>query len=96
MQINLVSSLTPDDELRFAAASIEVLGTMLELLPVAYSIRIQTASGKLLDRTHSPLPAAGVPAVLASCEPQPSARLGAAERPASPALCSPLDMAPHS
>jgi len=54
MEISLVSSLTPEDEARFAAALVGALGSMLDLLPIAYSIRIETVSGKQYDRTHSP------------------------------------------
>jgi hypothetical protein len=54
MEISLVSSLTPEDEARFAAALIGALGSMLDLLPIAYSIRVETVSGKQYDRTHSP------------------------------------------
>ncbi len=54
MEISLISSLTPEDERRLAAALMASMGTMLDLLPIAYSIRIKTTSGKILDRTHVP------------------------------------------
>lgn len=54
MQISIVSSLTPEDERRCAAAFFRTICTLLDLLPVAYSVRVTTASGKALTRTHSP------------------------------------------
>jgi hypothetical protein len=53
-QITFVSSLTPEDESRLAAALLDAMGGLLDLLPIAYSIRIETAAGKRLDRTRSP------------------------------------------
>ncbi len=54
MQISIVSSLTPEDERRCAAAFFRTICTLLDLLPVAYSVRVTTASGKALTRTHAP------------------------------------------
>lgn len=54
MQMSIVSSLTPEDERRCAAAFFKTICTVLDLLPVAYSVRVTTASGKPLTRTHSP------------------------------------------
>jgi len=53
MEITVVSSLTPADERRVAGTLTRVLATMLDLLPVAYSIRIKTTSGKIFTRSHS-------------------------------------------
>ncbi len=55
MEITFISSLTPQDERRLAAALMATMGNMLDLLPIAYSIRIRTASGKVLNRTHAPV-----------------------------------------
>ena len=54
MEITFISSLTPDDERRLAAAFLRSMGSMLDFLPIAYSIRIRTTSGKTFTRTHSP------------------------------------------
>ncbi len=54
MEITFISSLDPEDERRLASALMSTVGSMLDLLPIAYSIRIRTASGKILNRTHSP------------------------------------------
>jgi hypothetical protein len=54
MEISVVSSLTPEDESKLAAALMSALGGVLDLLPIAYSIRVETVSGKSYDRIHSP------------------------------------------
>jgi hypothetical protein len=53
-QITFVSSLTPEDEDRSAVALLDAVGGLLDLMPIAYSIRVETSSGKWLDRTHAP------------------------------------------
>ena len=68
MDIRLVSSLTDDDEDRFAAI---VLAAILELLnqqAIAYSLRIETAGGNVFQHNQSTSePAAAVlPARLAT------------------------------
>lgn len=37
-----------------AAALLDAVGSLLDLLPIAYSVRVETAAGKRLDRTRSP------------------------------------------
>ncbi len=59
MQISIVSSLTPEDERRCATVFFKTICSLLDLLPVAYSIHVTTASGRALTRTHSPSEAAG-------------------------------------
>ncbi len=54
MELTFVSSMTPDDERRLAAAFLRSIGTMLDFLPIAYTIRIETAAGTVLTRTHAP------------------------------------------
>jgi hypothetical protein len=54
MEIRFVSSLTPEDENRFAGAFAKAIGSLLDLLPITYSLRIETSSGKTFERTHSP------------------------------------------
>jgi hypothetical protein len=53
MEIDLVSSLTPDDESRLAAKVLAAIGGVLDGLPVSYSIRIETANGDALHRSHN-------------------------------------------
>ncbi len=54
MQIAFVSSLTPEDEARFAGSFMNAIAGILDVLPIAYSIHITTATGVELDRTHMP------------------------------------------
>lgn len=49
MHIRLVSSLTAADEDPVATRVIETLAELLAALPIAYSLRIETASGKVLQ-----------------------------------------------
>ncbi|HTV03475.1 MAG TPA: hypothetical protein VMF13_23185 [Luteitalea sp.] len=53
MDIHFISSLTPDDEDRLAPALLQALTTMLELVPIAYTVRIQTASSRQYQRTRT-------------------------------------------
>jgi hypothetical protein len=55
MDIHFISSLTPDDEDRLAPALLEALKPMLGLLPIAYTIRIRTASNAVYQHTRTEL-----------------------------------------
>jgi hypothetical protein len=63
MQITFISSLTPEDEGRLAVALLDAVGGLLDLLPIAYSVRVETSSGGRLDRTHSPRDSSAAPAL---------------------------------
>lgn len=52
MEIHVVSSLTPDDESRLAAKMLAAIGGVLDGLPVSYSVRIETAVGTAIHRSH--------------------------------------------
>ena len=56
MDIHFISSLTPDDEDRLAPALLEALKPMLGLMPIAYTIRIRTASNSVYQHTRTELP----------------------------------------
>ena len=56
MDIHFISSLTPDDEDRLAPAILEAIKPMLELMPIAYTIRIRTASNTVYQHTRTELP----------------------------------------
>ena len=62
MEITFISSLTPEDEGRLAAALLDAVGGLLDMLPIAYSVRVETSSGKRLDRTHAPRDSSAAPA----------------------------------
>ncbi|WP_396623712.1 hypothetical protein [Luteitalea sp.] len=55
MDIHFISSLTPDDEDRLAPALLEALKPMLGLMPIAYTIRIKTASNTVYQHTRTEL-----------------------------------------
>jgi hypothetical protein len=46
MDIHFISSLNADDEDRLAPALLQALRPLLEMLPIAYTVRVQTASGQ--------------------------------------------------
>lgn len=54
MDIRLISSLPPDDEARIAGGLLDAIITLLDQLPIAYSVRLETASGETFDRTRCP------------------------------------------
>ena len=55
MDIHFISSLTPDDEDRLAPAILEAIKPMLELMPIAYTIRIRTANNTVYQHTRTEL-----------------------------------------
>jgi hypothetical protein len=57
MEMSLVSSLTADDERRFAIALLRTISSLLDLFPIAYSVRITTLSGRAYTHTHAAEPA---------------------------------------
>lgn len=65
--IELVSSLTPDDEKVCASALLQHLVTVLQALPIAYAIRIQTADQVL----HHSAPQQAQPAPMSYSSPSP-------------------------
>lgn len=53
MNIRFISSLDAEDEIRFATAAIEALARLLDEFPIAYTIRLETAAGKVLEYHHA-------------------------------------------
>ena len=68
MNIRFVSTLTPDDEERVAPGVLNALRLILDNMPLAYTIRIETANGRVFQHAHAgaevepPAPGAAVPA----------------------------------
>jgi hypothetical protein len=58
VDIRLVSSLTNEDEDRFAALVMNAMSELLGKTSAAYAVRIVTAAGKILQHSR-PEPAAG-------------------------------------
>ena len=53
MEIRFISSLTADDENSFAPALIKAVGALLDQLPIAYTIRIETTGAQVYQHTHA-------------------------------------------
>lgn len=55
MDIRLVSSLTPEDETRLAPALMAALTSLLDQLPIRYTVRVETTAGKAFSHNHAPV-----------------------------------------
>ena len=55
MEIRFVSSLTAEDENFFAPALLKAVAALLDPLPIAYTVRIETTGSEVLQHTHSGL-----------------------------------------
>lgn len=58
MNIRFTSSLTPDDENRLAPIVLQALGAILNAMPIAYMVRIDTSDSQVYQISGSN---AGVP-----------------------------------
>ncbi len=58
MDIRFISSLTPDDENRIAPALLAAVASVLDRLPLAYTLRFETVTGRSFQHGHSPEDAA--------------------------------------
>ena len=56
MDIRFVSSLTAEDENFFAPALLKAIGALLDQLPIAYTVRIETTGSQVFQHTHSGAP----------------------------------------
>ena len=72
MDIHVVSTLTSEDEDRVADALVVALAELLDGLPIAYALRIETSSARVFQRTN-----------LETSQPQQVAVLAAHDRPVS-------------
>ncbi len=52
MEIRFVSSLTAEDEDAFAPAVLKAVSTLLDQLPIAYTLRIETTGAQVLQHVH--------------------------------------------
>lgn len=50
MNIRFTSSLTPEEENTLAPPLLKALGAILDLLPIAYAIRVETADSNVYQR----------------------------------------------
>ncbi|HJR58954.1 MAG TPA: hypothetical protein VJ813_06150 [Vicinamibacterales bacterium] len=52
MDIRFISSLTAEDENAFAPALLKAAGAVLDQLPIAYTLRIETTGAQVFQHTH--------------------------------------------
>ena len=52
MEIRFISSLTPEDENAFAPAVLKAVVALLDQLPIAYTLRIETSGSQVLQHAH--------------------------------------------
>jgi len=53
VNIRFISSLDSEDEIRLATAMISGLTKFLDELPIAYTIRLETAAGQVIEHHHA-------------------------------------------
>jgi hypothetical protein len=53
MDIRFVSSLTAEDENLFAPALLKSVAALLDQLPIAYTLRIETTGAQVYQHTHA-------------------------------------------
>jgi hypothetical protein len=53
MDIRFVSTLTAEDENAFAPALLKAVAAVLDQLPIAYTVRVETTGAQVFQHTHS-------------------------------------------
>ena len=53
MEIRFISSLTAEDENMFAPALLTAVGALLDQLPIAYTLRVETTGSQIFQHTHT-------------------------------------------
>ncbi len=53
MDIHFISTLTPEDEGRFAPMVLAAVKAILDPMPISYAIRIATADGRVFNHTKA-------------------------------------------
>jgi hypothetical protein len=73
MDLHFVSTLTPEDEDRYAPMVLAAVRALLEPMPIAYALRIVTANGLTVQHTKAEATPGGdaAPAVTPSRRPGP-------------------------
>jgi hypothetical protein len=59
MDIHFISTLTPEDEDRYAPMVLAAVKAILEPMPISYAVRIVTANGASVSHTKTDLPVEG-------------------------------------
>lgn len=52
MNIRFISTLTAEDERHFAPALLKAIGSLLDQLPIAYTVRIETTGADVFQHSH--------------------------------------------
>jgi hypothetical protein len=52
MEIRFISTLTADDEVQMAPALMHAVTALLDALPIAYTLRIETLGAQVFQHTH--------------------------------------------
>jgi hypothetical protein len=52
MEIRFISSVTPEDENVYAPTVMKAVTAILDQLPIAYTLRIETAGAQVFQHTH--------------------------------------------
>jgi hypothetical protein len=52
MEIRFISSVTPEDENVYAPTVLKAVTAILDQLPIAYTLRIETAGAQVFHHTH--------------------------------------------
>lgn len=53
MEIRFISSLTAEDENLFAPALLKAIGVLLDQMPIAYTLRIETTGAQVFQHTRA-------------------------------------------
>lgn len=53
MHVRFVSSLMPEDEDRIAPGLLQAIRALLDQMPIAYTVRIETETGTVLQHHHT-------------------------------------------
>ena len=52
MNIRFISTLTADDENQLAPGLVKAIGALLDQLPIAYTVRIETTGAQVFQHSH--------------------------------------------
>ena len=58
MNIRFISTLTADDENQLAPGLLKAIGALLDQLPIAYTVRIETTGAQVFQNSHPSFEAA--------------------------------------
>lgn len=58
MNIRFISTLTADDENQIAPALVKAVGALLDQLPIAYTVRVETTGAQVYQHSHPSFEAA--------------------------------------